>query len=101
MRLEVIDRLVDSMYSHPKYVTRWSTYESLCGKYRVDFSERDKDLLDCIKTSQFYIEWEEKTFVYVGYYDFYETSFGEVGGHKHAGEGYGKHFGEYAIHKGN
>ena len=86
---------------HPSCVTRCGTYESLCGKYRVDFSERDKDLLDRIRIAQFFIEWEGKTFVYVGYYDFYEASFGEGGGHKEAGEGYGKHFGEHAIHRGN
>ena len=115
MNLEVIDNLIHrgafdalsrdvgekpNIPQYGEYVTRWGTYESLCGKYRVDFKESDKDLLDRIKTSQFYIEWEGKNFVYVGYYDLYE-GLGESGGQKQAGEGYGKHFGEYAIHRDN
>ena len=96
MRLNIEDRLIDAMDNPPEYVNRWVTYESLCGKYRVDFGAMERDLLDDIQTSKFYIKWEGLSFVYVGYYDVYETSFGRGPSHKQAGEGYGTRFGEYA-----
>tara|TARA_R100000541_G_scaffold31667_2_gene40480 strand:- start:1178 stop:1627 length:450 start_codon:yes stop_codon:yes gene_type:complete len=96
----------------PPYGFRFITYESLCGKHRVDFPlDKDllrrinKDLLDSLETvrvfskevSPFYIEWEGESFVYVGYYDV--NNLGRGDGHKEVGERYGKHFGEYAIHR--
>jgi len=90
------------------YVFRFVTYESLCGKHRVDFPldkdllrHTNEDLLDSMETmrgfskevSPFYIEWQGESFVYVGYYDVY--NFGRGSGDKVVGERYGKHFGEY------
>lgn len=96
MRLDIVDRITDALHSHPEYVNRMVTYESLCGKYRVDFGAMERFLLDDIRTSKFYIKFQGRSFVYVGYYDVYETSFGDGACHKTVGEGYGKRFGEYA-----
>tara|TARA_R110000787_G_scaffold78614_1_gene171911 strand:- start:419 stop:724 length:306 start_codon:yes stop_codon:yes gene_type:complete len=96
MKLDIVDRITDALYSQPEYDNRMVTYESLCGKYRVDFGETQRYLLDDIQTSEFYIKWEGRSFVYVGYYDVYETSFNGSAYHKEVGEGYGKRFGEYA-----
>tara|TARA_Y100000593_G_C4153168_1_gene258123 strand:+ start:157 stop:573 length:417 start_codon:yes stop_codon:yes gene_type:complete len=97
--------------SHRRYGCSYATYESLCGQYRVDFpddeyrlSRINKDLLYRIKTEQcipFYIEWQGESFVYVGCYYIYGDDLRGYRGEKVVGEGYGKHFGEYAIYKGN
>tara|TARA_B100000768_G_scaffold181605_1_gene205343 strand:- start:34151 stop:34609 length:459 start_codon:yes stop_codon:yes gene_type:complete len=96
------------------YGFRFVTYESLCGKNRVDFPldkdllrHMNKDLLDCMETmpccpskefSPLYIEWQGERFVYVGYYDV--NNLGRGSGDKVVGERYGKHFGEYGYMSG-
>jgi len=108
------DCLSKSLGANISYGFRFVTYESLCGKNRVDFPldkdllrHMNKDFLDCMETmpccpskefSPLYIEWQGERFVYVGYYDV--NNLGRGSGDKVVGRRYGKHFGEYGYMSG-